>query len=583
MPVPVSEKEQDAGLEMTQLKNSNEAYEAAFDLEGDHDEEAITPGRQRADSGAIDLSEPVDIWTWDNCGYLAQYFAVGLIYGGLPATLYGVFRGYLACPGYVYSTTRVIITLPWSFKFLFGLINDTCPILNYRRKPYMVIGWAFCTVALMICWFSPLPDPYYCKDSEGKYIMEVADENHPGKLRAVTAKEACNPDAPKEGGYYAILMTLAALGYVIADVAADGLTVQYARREPVEVRGQTQTTIYLIRVCGQIVAVFLVAFGMNTYEYNGTFSVGFSWNTILAILAIPSICMVPLSWYRIVEPEVEETTKIGEYFSGVWTLLQSKAMFWVIMYSFWNPVVSYIGTTAGGQVKQHWAQVKNLQNQLFSLLGLVIFAFGLWLTKRYFLSYSWRCMLITTTIFLNGVDMLFSYPTIYDVIRNQYFYLGEEVLLDIPSAANFVVGTFYIVEMADDGNEGLVYGLLTTIANLGGPVANALSNQIFEMFTPALSDDANYIEDSSSFRNTVAESFTLSYFFAFAGMAFVFLLPTQKAQAQLRKKTWPHNIAYAWISVIIIGVAFIYSMSVNILSLFPSTMCLKYAGGNGCD
>ena len=49
----------------------------------------------------------------------------------------------------------------------------------------------------------------------------------------------------------------------------------------------------------------------------------------------------------------------------------------------------------------------------------------------------------------------------------QYFYLGESVLYDIPAAANFVVGTFYIVEMAEDGNEGLVYGLITTVANLG--------------------------------------------------------------------------------------------------------------------
>ena len=35
----------------------------------------------------------VEIWTWSQSGYLAQYFAVGLIYGGLPATIYGKLSG----------------------------------------------------------------------------------------------------------------------------------------------------------------------------------------------------------------------------------------------------------------------------------------------------------------------------------------------------------------------------------------------------------------------------------------------------------------------------------------------------------
>ena len=37
---------------------------------------------------------------------------------------------------------------------------------------------------------------------------------------------ACNPAAAQQGGLFALLMCLAALGYIIADVAADGLTVR---------------------------------------------------------------------------------------------------------------------------------------------------------------------------------------------------------------------------------------------------------------------------------------------------------------------------------------------------------------------
>ena len=61
--------------------------------------------------------------------------------------------------------------------------------------------------------------------------------------------------------------------------------------------------------------------------------------------------------------------------------------------------------------------------------------------------------------------------------------------------------------MAEEGNEGLVYGLLTTTANLGAPAARAIGNQLFGLFRPSLSDSANYIADTPAFRRTVSRAF----------------------------------------------------------------------------
>ena len=72
-------------------------------------------------------------------------------------------------------------------------------------------------------------------------------------------------------------------------------------------------------------------------------------------------------------------------------------------------------------------QVKTLQNACFSVVGLALFAGGLQLVKKYFLHSSWRWMLALTTIFLNFIDMPFTFLTIFNVVRNQYFYLGETV------------------------------------------------------------------------------------------------------------------------------------------------------------
>jgi hypothetical protein len=229
-------------------------------------------------------------------GYLSQYFAVGLIYGGLPSTVYGVFNGYLNVPAHVYATIATVMTLPWSLKFVFGLVNDCFPILGYHRKPYMVIGWSFCAATLLYISCVPLPAPYWCRDANGEYITTAANSSgstQHGKHAA--AAEPCNSDAAKAGGAYALLMMLAALGYVVADVAADGLTVQLARLEPLESRGRTQTTAYLTRTCGQVCASVLVGFGMNGYEYNGSFELSLSFNQVCATNPNPNPNPNPLT------------------------------------------------------------------------------------------------------------------------------------------------------------------------------------------------------------------------------------------------------------------------------------------------
>ena len=155
---------------------------------------AVTSTRYR--SGALSSEPEIDIFSLRNCGFLLQYFSVGLIYGGLPATVYGFFVGYLNVPAYVYSTSGVIMTMPWSFKFFFGAINDCCPIFGYRRKPYMVIGWAFCSLMLVVLSTMGLPDPYWCVNPDtGEYIVKKTMTDG-----TTVAADPCNPSAAKQGG-----------------------------------------------------------------------------------------------------------------------------------------------------------------------------------------------------------------------------------------------------------------------------------------------------------------------------------------------------------------------------------------------
>ena len=56
----------------------------------------LTPAKSPpAGDGALEAGGPINIYDWRRIGYLAQYFAVGLMSSGLPATIYGFFIGVL--------------------------------------------------------------------------------------------------------------------------------------------------------------------------------------------------------------------------------------------------------------------------------------------------------------------------------------------------------------------------------------------------------------------------------------------------------------------------------------------------------
>jgi len=227
--------------------------------------------------------------------------------------------------------------------------------------------------------------------------------------------------------------------------------------------------------------------------------------------------------------------------------------------------------------------VGNLQNQLFSLVGLGLFALGLLMVNKYFLNYSWRMMMIITTVFLVSIDAALTFITIYDVVRNQYFFLGESVLTSIPEAMQFVVSTFVIVEMASDGTEGVVYGLLTTAHNLGGPIGRAIGNQVYSNFHPAIDKSENYIADTDNFRHTVAWTYVLSYSVDLASLLWLFYLPNQKRETQEWKRTLPKAAHYAWFILILLTLGFIYSLTVNMMNMDKDTQCLRFVGGHGCE
>jgi len=275
-------------------------------------------------------------------------------------------------------------------------------------------------------------------------------------------------------------------------------------------------------------------------------------------------------------------SSIRGYCRSSWHLLESKAFCAVALFFFANTSIFNLSTTARTWVALEWAKTENMQRQVSGMLAAVLSFVGCWLTQKWFLGVSWRKIICASVVLTLVFDSIPQFCTIFDVFRNEYFYLGEPLTEIVPQAMSALVATFLINELADDSNCALVAGLMNTIAAVGQQLSVLLSNKVFSMFTPDLSIRRNYVEDAPEFRWTVASSFLLSYTMALLCFLTLPLLPRQKAQAQERKETWSRRPLFAFLATAMLGLALLYTLIGDLLVLCPSLTCHRFLGGQGC-
>ncbi|KAI9991445.1 hypothetical protein PInf_019126 [Phytophthora infestans] len=457
----------------------------------------VEEGRYSNDGALRDGGAP-SLFSTESCGLLAQYAAVGLMMGALPSAVTPFLGYYLNMEGQVTTSARALLGIPWSVKVFIGIVSDCFPLCGFRRRPFMIIGWMLCTICLVAMATFPLDKPYFPNASWRKI-----------KPSDYTADEvsAINYHAPSTGGKYVVFMMLATLGYVIADVAADGVVVEYAQREPIAIRGRTQTAIYTVRSIFSIFGSVLVGFGLSSPPYGGDFSFGVSFPVCILILAICCVPVVPVTWYFVKEKQVTRPD-LRQYMGVLWESLQSRAVYQVIAYSFFSGVFGGISYVASDPVTMYWARATSFNISVSQVIGSGVTAVTLALMGRYGLDWDWRRVVVITTIAVVALDAVCTMLTTWAVVRNQWFWLGLPIVETIPSSVNFIVSSFVVVELADEGNEAAIYGLLTTVGNLSNPFSATVTKAINEPFAVSNRDILN---DSHATRRDVTIVVLISY------------------------------------------------------------------------
>ncbi|RMX66874.1 hypothetical protein DD238_001990 [Peronospora effusa] len=523
------------------------------------------------EGGALRTGGTPELFSRRYIGLVAQYAAVGFIDGVLPAVIYPFLQNYLNIPGSQTTTAAVIVQLPWSFKVFYGIVSDCFPIWGYRRRPYMTIGWMISLAMLLEMALTPAGNPYFM-DTQ---YRDVKPDEYTSDIIATI-----NYDAANQGSMYIVPMMGCVFGYLMADVCADGMVVELAQREPLEVRGRTQTVIYTTRYAFNIFALILVAFCFNGAEYGGDFDFSLPFPMLMLIVAIVIAPMLPITWLLIHEEKCANDQKVFKhYMHELWDIVQTRAVYQYIAYQTFSGILAMFSWVSSYPIQTHWANVSPLADKIAGFFVTGMFAISVWFAGNYGRDWDWRRTTVVTLISNLLLDAVVKLVTIWDITRSPWFWLGIPIIQQIPQGIIYIVGSFIIVELTTEGHEGAMYGLLTTVYNLCTPFSTAITRNVAAQFDLSTERIQN---DSYGVRYDVTITVLIMWAVNLASLSFLVMLPRQKEQTQVMKRLGGSSYFMGIITTIYLVFALFWSVMTNLMSIYESTACLVIAGGDGC-
>ncbi|RLN98125.1 hypothetical protein BBJ28_00016001 [Nothophytophthora sp. Chile5] len=525
---------------------------------GHSDEGALRPG-----------GDPV-MTSRANIGLLYQYAVVGLISGVLPSTIYPFMQVYLNSSGAKVATATALVSLPTSFKVFFGIMSDCFPIFGYRRRPYMVIGWTIAVAMLLVMACLPVGQPYYTVSSD----RDIDPSEYTAEIEA-----RINYSAPSEGGRYVMLMFFTAVGYVLSDACADAMMAGLAQQESYARRGKLQIMTYTVQTFVIMLGYLLVGFCFNGEEYGGDFDYSLSFPEMMTILTVLTAPTIPITWFFIKEERLTTAPDFRVYMLQLWNQICRRGVYQVIAALFFYNLVTYITYTAYSPIQSYMVNVTPINSTLGDTLSYLCYTLGMMATSKWGLHWNWRWMIVIAGVFLIVIDGVSNFITVWDIYRSQWFWLGPPIAAQLPNGIGFMISSLVIIELISDGNEGAMYGLMTTLSGIASPFATSLTLIIDNPFDIT---NERVQEDDYSIRMDISYTMIIAYCATATSWIFLLLLPPQKQQTQELLRTGGSSKLLGGLTVFYLTFSLIWSVMVNIMAIFDSTSCLVIAGGDGC-
>ncbi|KAH9125751.1 hypothetical protein LEN26_003150 [Aphanomyces euteiches] len=491
------------------------------------------------ENGALRVARgPVSVYAWKNLGILAHMAAIGTIYSTISGVIYSVLNNYLHMSATLVATTTALVAFPRALRIFTGMLSDTVPICGYRRRPYMLLGWSLVFVACLIMAVIPIGDPYY-RDAT---IAKI----NPSKLTPEQLA-TIDMDAPQRGIKLMVLMMIANFGTVITYSGFNGALIDLSQQEPEAFRGRAMGDAMVVYQFFAIISAFFSGLGLNT-----------------GMAAIT----LPFTWFCIQEDRVLTKPTIS-VFKFVYEPLQRRLIYRYIAFRFFYNVFSLFSVTSSSAIQSTWAGVEPVNNGIAAMLAAAVNMLGTYLIKRYGLHWNWRTVIILAQILVVVIDSIPTMLTIWNVVRNQWFWLGVPLLDEIPTAALDFVGALFLFEVDATGFEATLFGLSTSSQRVAVPFATVLTKSVNGFFDV----ERSFIEK---------DDFHIVNGFFDVERSFIEKDDFHKDHLHEIQRQGETSKMRGTLLLIVLLFALSWTFMTNILSLFTSTKCLRIAGGTGC-
>ncbi|CAK5095054.1 unnamed protein product [Aphanomyces euteiches] len=478
---------------------------------------------------------PVSIYNVKNLGLAAHIAGVGVVYGTLTGVIYAVLNNYLHMSTTLVATATALVTFPRSLGVFTGMLTDRVPIFGYRRRPYLILGWLLSFVSCLLMALFPLGDPYYRDPALSKIAAT--------KLTAAQKAAGINLDAPQHGIKLIVLLAFAHLGVIVAFCGYHGVLVNLSQREPEHLRGtalgELAVVHYLFAPSVRRLLLLDDWLQRNHVDLRGR------------VAADDSVL-------DLVHPRAE-----NHDFVFLYELLEKRHIYRFLSFSFFYNVLTAVSVTSDNAIQSDWAGVEPLTSGIASMLTALLTVVGSWYSKKHGLSWNWRTVVITCQVGVVFIDAWPKFLTIWNVVRNQWLWLGVLLLEKIPEAVvTFITGLFVFELMDCQGYEATMMGLALTSQQVEQPFATVLTKTIDGYFNI---DRAQIKADTPHVRTQVTWMYSI--------------IKTQLREMEVTNKK---NRFWGTLTIVYLLFSLAWTLMTNILSLSTSTSCLRIAGGKGC-
>jgi hypothetical protein len=304
----------------------------------------------------------------------------GLIFGSggtiFPFCVY-VYDG----PTNICANSKNIATFAWSLKVFIGVFTDLYRPFGFRRKPYMIGGWVFVLLLLL--------------------VLSITAESMSVSVWLVT-------------------LLFLQLFMMFSDVPADGYTVELGHLEPPNQRGQILATAQRIRWTFCVVAGFLQMFLLNgtatnsspcEISFDNCWGWGLSVNQYYGVLfALVFICVLPVLWLKELEDAHIPQPDFGHFFSRFWETLQNLTTFYLMIFVIGIHAFANFFNNASIQLQYYVIKLTNFQVGLDTVTTNFGIVCAIWLFQKYLIHKNWRYTQYVSVIFAALLGLVWIAP-----------------------------------------------------------------------------------------------------------------------------------------------------------------------------